>query len=128
VFDDRNIVRQLHAELVEKLDALEEKLDGIIDRLDAIEERLNEGSSMETSVARKPVPLPLPGDPYDISDAVSQAIRETGAMSYADMGRVIKAARGHLQRKGKRFLESDLESAVHQIDLFQRKPISNSGS
>jgi hypothetical protein len=124
VFDNSNAIRRLHAELLEKLGTIEEKLDGIAERLEAVEEKLDEGTTLDPSILKKPSPLPLPGDPFEISEAVSQAIQQTGATSFADMGRVIKAARGLLLKKGKRFLESDLEDAVHRVDVLQRMTIS----
>jgi hypothetical protein len=122
MFDDRDIVCRMFAKLSDKLDTIEEKLDGIAERIEKIEDKLDE-RDLDAVPRSRPVPLPLPGDPYDISDAVSEAIRATGAESYLDMSRVIKAARGYLQRKGKQFKESELLSDVRQRDLFQHRLI-----
>jgi hypothetical protein len=56
----------------------------------------------------------------DMSKAVSVAIQETRATSFAHRGLVIKAARGHL--KGKSFDEKELQSIVGQVDALQRAP------
>lgn len=108
----------------EKLDEMQNMLEQRIDELhQKIENKLESDHDVDVETTwggttnRGHLPADIATE-ADISRAVSRAIQETGATSVANMGLVIKTARSHL--KGKRFEESELQSLVRRVDLFQR--------
>jgi uncharacterized protein YqeY len=74
-------------------------------RRDSVEQFLKGGrpelAARETAeIATLEAYLPPPVDPADIEGAVDEAIKETGATSAKDLGRVMKAVMGKLAGRG----------------------------
>lgn len=106
------------------VDALKSTQSDILLKLTAIEDKLeaqrSDGEEFKWT-PKSPSHLPIDiATEDDISRAISKALNETQANSFADMGLVIKSARAHL--KGKLFEESELQSLVRRVDLLQKQP------
>ena len=115
--------KEYHGELIEKLESIEQKLDEASARLKSLNPDANEQTIKWDDTKRRGLPADIATE-YDISRAVSKAIQETRATSFAETGLVMKAARSHL--KGKSFDEMELQSAIAQVDFLRRPSVSAS--